>query len=696
MKPYCKNKIKTILVFCFICSFAFSSSLLNFPTDPDRYFSTKSGRKSFLLYHRILDRPDLASWEILLLKPNQETFKIIRRYEGTGSSKRVRWDGLYTTISNQQEVQVQAYEGIYYYTIRASNTSGEMIQSPFSAVVLDNTPPVAVISCPTVFSPNNDGRMDKLLISIKILSFSRHDAVSIEILDDKNKLVKTYTIEVDKFERNRYELYWDGTDENGEVLPSGNYFVQAVGKDYVGNEHKGKIYPVEVISKLDTVEIKPTAGFFVYENADGFIDFNVNRSSGKYWEYEVFTFRGKKNQTFFTHTNKQLTNYVKIFPKFLLPQGDYKGTAQSFYRSGNFPIAKEINFSLFHSNYFFVVVDSDVDAFIVGGKKETIKEINFFQSFGGAGKNFSTGKVRSWGNGELGEAVFTIEFDGILPPQWTWRGEISLDQKLYTGEYVYELNSKNELGEKTKHISDPFQVIASPSKASVVIDKDGISPNGDGLFEEMFFSLDADEITKARIRGGHLNIYEKNKKIASYVLDSNTQEMVFPSKELSETLSDGFYEYYYKLSLNANETLEGEGNFFVNKSPVYVSSRVIVTEKPVSLNEQDMNEIIIRINRRRSSKFKQGDQLTVSVYRLNLSNKDASLAAIRKQERSFEIDDLVWEQRFGKLPSVIKWDGKTKGELSLVPGVYAIVLKTIDVVANKWNKHTYFRIVPRF
>ena len=710
-----------IIILCLLFHIGFSNSLLDLPNDPKFYFSTKTSKKKFLLYHRILDRKDLKSWEILLLKPNKENFKIVRRFQGFGyPSKKVRWDGRQIIRTNNKNLKIKSYEGLYYYTIKAKTSSGEVIQSPFIACVLDNTAPSIVVKSLGVFSPNNDGRLDELLLSLDINDYSKNDFFVLDIFDSKNNLIKTYNLKAEDFKKNQYQILWNGSKKDGSSSPEGKYFVQTRSRDLAGNVYQGPKHPVGLIRQTGKVEIKPSADFFNYEDKDNFIALNINRSSDEYWEYDVFTLKNKKNRILLTHTNKSLVNYLEIFSKRFSTAGDYIGQLQSFYRSGNSPLSKKANFLI--SNKFKVVdvidvvvvdkvidkvvdkvvdkkdnvfiVSRDVDAFVVGGKNPVVNKINFSMSSSSPEQMSFTGNILSRKNGRLGKAIFTTNFNASLPRNWTWKGEVNANRQLYTGEYVYELTSENKLKKKIKTFSSPFKVFTAPAKVSISANRDTLTLNNNKLIDDLILSIDMDNITRTRLKQGYLEISQNTKTIKTYPIKKNTKKIVFQPSSLSEKPQDGIYSYSYALDLNAGETVRGGEEFYIDIMPIFISAKISTTAKPISLNKKDVNKLIIKIKHKNSSPFKKGDLLTFSVYNLNLNNQNVSLSNIRSQKKFFTSDELIWREQFQELPKVIKWDGKAPNNPSLQQGVYAISLETKDQSANSWSSNIFFKIVP--
>lgn len=73
---------------------------------------------------------------------------------------------------------------------------------------------------PNTFTPNGDGLNDELTLSLNGLS-----DISFVILDKNNKVI---------FSSNQSKIVWDGTQQNGDPIPSGTYHYFFTGKDHHG------------------------------------------------------------------------------------------------------------------------------------------------------------------------------------------------------------------------------------------------------------------------------------------------------------------------------------------------------------------------------------------------------------------------------------------------------------------------------
>ena len=681
---------KIYFLFFFFWTWAFSQGLFDLPVDTERYFSPRngSGRQSFLLDHRILDRSDIESWELLLIKPTEEGLKIIRKFKGEDYPDReVLWKGDYfIPTKNGRRWVSKTYDGLYFYTIKANTSEGEVLQSPFSSVVVDRNPPIIIAKSPSIFSPNGDGRLDLLPISLDISSYGKHDVIDLLITDSSDNLIKKHSLKGGDFKRSRHEVKWDGQGDDGKLVDSGEYFVQVKARDLANNFYQGKKQAFELVTRVDSIDLEASKNFFSYQSND--ISFIINHSSPEGWQYEVLTVKNNQERVVLNHTNRRFANSLAISPTRRLPTGTYQSTLRAFYRSGNAPVSKEVSFAIYDHNKPFISLKRNVDLFVISSDPGVVNEIQFSQLIKSSVKTTSKGRIRVWKrNRTLGETLFEINFKQELPPQWTWKGELNpgkafpdLENKL-----VYQVVSRDKSGETVTARTRPFTVLADPSQLTISPERDSISTSRGNYQDRLVFLISMSKLTRSRIQRGRLIISQDEETIITYPLTANTKKIIFKPKSLRNELGEGTYNYSYTLSLNAGETLRGEGLFYIDNTPITISANISVTQTPESLDEQDLNSLVVDINARKSSKFQPGDTLTLSIY----NNQSTSASGGSSST-------LIWNEVFtNRLPPVVEWNGKTRGRQTLTEGIYTFKMATKDRAGNKWNRKFSFEIRSR-
>lgn len=172
---------------------------------------------------------------------------------------------------------------------RADNGSeNTVVTQPF---VLDTAYPEVQASTPyLIFSPNGDGKKDTLAIN---LSATKENRWTCQITDENGETVRSVTSEQPD------QFVWDGTDENGNVVPDGTYAFSAESVDDAGNSARAEIAGIVV----DTRAVKAylTAEYDKFApNGDGYRDAQnfsimVTPADGiESWNFAIASADGRK------------------------------------------------------------------------------------------------------------------------------------------------------------------------------------------------------------------------------------------------------------------------------------------------------------------------------------------------------------------------------------------------------------------
>ncbi|MFW6134690.1 MAG: PorV/PorQ family protein [Elusimicrobiota bacterium] len=175
---------------------------------------------------------------------------IVRKIAGEGKPDAIMWDG-------KEEHGSILMDGSYTVRLVAFNKRGERFVSNKDEIITDSTPPDFEMKLSDKrFSPNGDGRNDKLRIEISGSDNNMMDSYTVKIFNKAEKKVKEFT-----GQHFPDEIIWDGTDDYyEEVVSSGEYELLAQAKDIVGNTTllKRKVVEVYIPPKVVTKKIKVT------------------------------------------------------------------------------------------------------------------------------------------------------------------------------------------------------------------------------------------------------------------------------------------------------------------------------------------------------------------------------------------------------------------------------------------------------
>ncbi len=242
-------------------------------------------------------------------------------------------------------------EGRYAVEASIQLKTGDHYRVKGPEIVIDKTPVVlTVLPQSAAFSPNNDGRLDRLTVVLKKKKSAfgdAHDRILLVIRDQKNKQVYSTL-----WQGNPPALfYWDGRGNNREPQPEGKYSLSVICTDAAGN---GSVYtPAAVIlvrrlekmmltasaltigrtvtRRQKSVTITPTA-----ERLDMLTDLTITAVSRKGRVYRLKTMARAVPFQWYGSDEKNR----------VLPDGLYDLTAQARYVSGNAPRSPAVRFLL--------------------------------------------------------------------------------------------------------------------------------------------------------------------------------------------------------------------------------------------------------------------------------------------------------------------------------------------------------------
>lgn len=205
----------------------------------------------------------VESYKLSIINADGKAVKTISGKNSLPSS--FMWNGLDDSTSS-------CPDGLYFAALETISKNGSEAKTSTQPFLLDTKAPEITITVPyTVFSPDKDGNLDSLPVTV----VSSSEAKWTGEIAGKSGVVKSYTWQgkVPSFE-------WDGTDENGNVAANGIYSLTISSTDDAGNKGSCTIKDISV----DTREAKAyitTALDGISPNGDGYVDaetFNVNVS----------------------------------------------------------------------------------------------------------------------------------------------------------------------------------------------------------------------------------------------------------------------------------------------------------------------------------------------------------------------------------------------------------------------------------
>ncbi len=298
------------------------------------------------------DNDKLSGWEVEIV---DNTGKMVRRFEswqpleaktlsfnnilkrlitpdqGVEVQENVRWDG-------RNDRGEMLPDGTYRYRVRARDITGNETTSPWQSIVLDTEKREFQLQASrTVFSPNGDGNLDILELSLTNIRSLAGDRLVLVVEDSSGKEVSRTVWTNEKGLPS--VMSWDGTGES-KPLPEGMYTLSLQLESDAGNKMQTTI-PVRLVRTMETVSLTVSRDAFSARKGD-VVTITPQASSTdllKGWRLRV---RDNKQQTVREiQGNAPLPSSLvwdgRDNQGRIVPDGSYTVTLQLFYASGNQP-----------------------------------------------------------------------------------------------------------------------------------------------------------------------------------------------------------------------------------------------------------------------------------------------------------------------------------------------------------------------
>ncbi len=197
----------------------------------------------------------IQTWKVDIL---DSASKIVRSFEGRGKvSDSIPWNGRDTAGNTVPDGQYTARADIRY--INGNNPVA--LSQPFA---VDTVAPELTLSAPyTLFSPNQDGRKDFLMLEI---GTPGQDNWKAEITDMAGKSIMTWA-----WTGQAPDIRWNGTDSAGNQVSDGNYRLTVSSTDEAGNKTIKGIEPITVDARIPRAFFTASA-MGLSPNGDGKFD----------------------------------------------------------------------------------------------------------------------------------------------------------------------------------------------------------------------------------------------------------------------------------------------------------------------------------------------------------------------------------------------------------------------------------------
>ncbi len=567
-----------------------------------------------------------------------------------------------------------APDGEYFYIITASDDSGNSTKTAKASVIVDNTAPQVHISNP----PEKQyifGEGEKINFNIE-QNGSKEDRWNATISDASGKVVRNYVWE----NAAPAPLEWNGTDDNGIIVPDGVYKYSISATDRAGNTNENaeianiifsaekpatnimisgsQYFSVPQKSKINAVTLdvtipEPRAG-----SGNALVNWSVEivDKSGK----SVRTYSGKQGST----VPAQIVFEGKNDSGAQIADGEYFARANAEYLNGYKTPAVNSPVFVFDTVSPSATISSYDDIFSPDGdgSKDIFTLRQSAKKEGGAPVKNWTGKILASGTSDV---VFEYDFGANLPEQISWNG-LDKDKNICAdGKYDYEISAEdlagNSFSAKTK-----TSFTLDTSKTEVMLSANHLAFNPNGARSDVTFSS-----------------VLKSSAVKSYNFEIKNQS--------------GVTVYAQNADGNVPANFVWNGNSADGKicpDGMYFASIAIVSENGSSAQAQSLPVSIdtvlpfveVALESEIFSPDGDGRKDTLKIDSTNSTKENEWLAQILDEKNSV-VKTFEWNGFFaGKQDSAFEWDGSTDNGNKAADGTYSLAISAQDAAGNSFAK----------
>ncbi len=388
-----------------------------------------------------------------------------------------RWDG----VSDSGDTPP---DGEYSFVFEFWDDNENLTTTNPAYFHIDNTAPELAVEAPSgtdlIFSPDGDGRKDSLTIP---QSGSSEETWTGEIRDASGEVYRTFTWSDGAPE----ELVWDGTDDEGEVLPDGVYEYVMATTDRAGNGVSSSVGNIlintaqpELALTIDRASFSPGTESDISEVEIGFSISTVKGLAE--WSLDIIDDSGRVYRSWNQRNSRDLLTQSGITfdgkdaSGSWLKEGTYKARLDASYQNGFSPVVYTPPFVVDTTKPVIRVSASPL-LFSPDGDGNR-DEIKFSQS--SSEEQVWYGYIQD----EAGDTVKSYQWHGTVPSSLSWNGLYENGNSV-TGEasFTYYVETKDSAGNYGRSQDIAFTADTSSVELFLTLDRESLSPNGDGINE---------------------------------------------------------------------------------------------------------------------------------------------------------------------------------------------------------------------
>ncbi len=510
-------------------------------TELERIFSPNNdGNKDTVTIEQDGSEEDLWVGTISSGGQIYRTFEWVnRRPEG------VAWDGV--TDDN-----TLAKDGIYIYTISATDAAGNSAQASLEDIVLNSeATPISLSINRSIFSPNGDGRYDVVELTPKIPITSGIKDWSVTVVSSSGKAVRRFggvppVPDV---------IVYDGYDESARIVPEGIY-TASLEVVYINGNNPKNLSPQFVVD-VTPPEANVTSDYKIFSpNGDGnkdIITFFQETSVEDRWIGEIYNQNGVAimNYSWREKADTKVSWDGHGLGGLIAPNGSYSYRIFAEDRAGNTGGSKEVAFDL-NNEEATVFLSREFDA--ISPNADGIRDTQRLLPQISITEGIDTFNLQVLNRDN--KIVRSYSGRGTPEGSYAWGGLADDGTKVPDGEYYARLEILYKNGNRPVVSTKPFLIDTIFPEASSNPDKELFSPNKDGNKDTVTFrnSSGSEDLWEARIVDDTGKIVRRvfwKDKVSSFVWDG--------SDEAGNLAPNG--RYYFEIF-----TTDVGGNYFLARS----------------------------------------------------------------------------------------------------------------------------------
>jgi len=499
------------------------------------------GKKDAIIFGVMAQYPErIRNFELVIVQESGDSTLPVKSWKGASDIKtQYSWNGM-------TDSGIPAPDGAYRARLSVLYTNDDLTASEVGPFVVDRVAPQATVRVSTnVFSPNGDGRSDTVAI---LQEGVPGDVWKGQIISAADKIVRYWT-----WEKQLESVTWDGKNQSGTLVPDGQYYYELRSIDEAQNSFVSQRLPIEVDAAKKTVRFDVDQKAFS-PNGDGakdslYINIQAPKTQSlKEFEISIYALDNYGNrQAAPVKVWKGGTNLMdqyswdgKTDSAIQAPDGKYQATMRLLYNNDD-------SFTLASSA---IILDTVAPRITASGSPL------LFSPNGDSNKDTMTISQNSVpGDDWIGRLK---NASGTVVRTWSWKtdaksfiwdGKDSSGAIVRDGVYVYEVSSTDAAGNAGSATVPGITVDGTKPKVYVTVSDTGMSPNGDGIRDEVSFTIVVEH--REGIESWRFSLLDKQGVEKSYFGGAGSEvpaRLVWDGRDLQGQVVQG--EYIGKLVVN--------------------------------------------------------------------------------------------------------------------------------------------------